>query len=128
MTNAAAHDFKEGQVWSYRTRPHEAGSTLLINKIEANSKLGPIFHISLSGLKIKNPRASSGFSDRLPHSPVSQQTLDRSVVALIGNAAPDPAYLEGHATWKKAFDAGQGGIFTITVAEIVDTIEQAINQ
>jgi hypothetical protein len=29
---ANANNFSEGQVWSYKTRPGEEGSTLLINK------------------------------------------------------------------------------------------------
>ncbi len=128
MSDAHALEFKAGQVWSYHTRPNELRSTLLIDKVESDAKLGPIYHISVTGVKVKNPRAPDGATQELPHFPVSRKTLEDSVVKLVGNAAPNPKYLEGYATWKQAFDAGNAGIFTIPVAEIVDFIEKTLNQ
>ncbi len=128
MTDALAQEFKEGQVWSYHTRPNEQGSTLLINRVESHAKLGAIFHISVSGVKVKNRRAPGGITNDLPHFPVSRKTLEDSVVKLVGTSAPNPAYREGYATWKQAFEAGNAGIFTISVAEIVGFIEKAVNQ
>jgi hypothetical protein len=128
MTNALAQDFKEGQVWSYRTRPNENGSTLLINKVESDAKLGSIFHINVSGVKVKNQRAPSGVTQHLPHFPVSKKTLEDSVLKLVGTVTPNLEYREGYVTWKHAFDAGNAGIFTISVAEIVGFIEKTVNQ
>ena len=128
MPDALAQEFKEGQVWSYRTRPNEQGSTLLINKVESDAKLGSIFHISVSGVKVKNRRAPGSVTQELPHFPVSKKTLEDSVIKLVGSSAPNPAYREGYATWKQAFDAGKAGIFTISVAEIVGFIEKTVNQ
>ena len=60
----------------------------------------------------------------LPHVPVSKQTLDESVTALIeSNANPLPDVTEGYKQWKKA----KGGVFTITVAEIIQLAEDAIS-
>ena len=126
--DASAQDYKEGQVWSYRARPQDQGSMLLINKVESDAKLGPIFHISVHGVKVKNKRAPGGITEELPHFPVSKQTLEQSVVKLARMAAPNPAYREGYATWKQAFDAGNAGVFTIPVAEIVGIVEKAANQ
>jgi hypothetical protein len=128
MNKVLAQDFKEGQVWSYRTRPNENGSTLLINKVESDAKLGSIFHISVSGVKVKNQRAPSGITQDLPHFPVSKKTLEDSVLKLTGTVTPDSEYREGYLTWKQAFDAGNAGIFTISVAEIVGFIEKTVNQ
>lgn len=125
---ASAQDFKEGQVWSYRARSEDQGSMLLINKVESDAKLGPIFHISVSGVKVKNKRAPGGVTEDLPHFPVSKQTLEQSVVKLERMAAPNPAYREGYATWKQAFDSGKAGVFTIPVAEIVGVVETAANR
>jgi hypothetical protein len=47
MSPAFAQDFAVGQIWSYKNRPTEAGSEVLINKIEDDPKLGLIFHISV---------------------------------------------------------------------------------
>ena len=125
---ASAQGFAEGQVWSYKTRKGEESSRVLINKIESHPKLGKIFHISVSGVKVKNPRIAGGISTDLPHSPVSEETLKKSLTKLLGNSQPNPDYREGYQTWKTAFDKGEAGIFTIDVADIVGVIEQAINK
>lgn len=126
--NAFAQDFREGQVWSYRTRKGEEKSTVLINKVETDHRIGKIFHISISGVKIKNQRIAGGVSTELPHSPVSEETLKKSLTKMIGKSSLNPDYAEGYKTWKEAFDRGEAGVFTIDVAEIVGGIEKAINQ
>jgi hypothetical protein len=123
-----AADFSEGQVWSYKARAGEEGSTLLINKVEVDPGLGPIFHISIANVRVKNPRTSSGITTDLPHFPVSKKTLDESVLKLISKSKANPEYLAGYKEWKSAFDKGSAGIFTIPVQEIVGFIEKAINQ
>jgi hypothetical protein len=125
---AKASDYTEGQVWSYKTRPGEEQSTVLINKIETHEKLGKIFHISVSKVKVKNRQVEGGITTDLPHFPVSEETLKKSVTRLIGKQTQNPNYIEGYKTWKAAFDAGKAGIFTISVAEIVGFIEEAINK
>jgi hypothetical protein len=128
MSNANGQEFKEGQVWSYRTRATERGSTLLINKVEPDGKGGFIFHISITGLSLKNDRAPGGVTHELPHLPVSSQTLNSSVVKLMGSAPPNAGYRDGYATWRQAFEAGRAGVFTISVAEIVAHIEKTIQK
>jgi len=125
---AKAADFSEGQVWSYKTRPGEEQSTLLINKVESHPKLGKIFHISVTNVKVKNPRLVGGVTSELPHFPVSQTTLEKSVTKVLRKSKPNAEYLEGYKEWKRAFDEGKAGIFTITVAEIIDGVETAINK
>jgi hypothetical protein len=125
---ASAQDFAEGQVWSYKTRQGEENSRVLINKVETNPKLGKIFHISVSEVRVKNPRIAGGISKDLPHFPVSKETLTKSLTKLIGKSRPNPDYHEGYRTWKSAFDKGEAGIFTIGIADIVGVVEQSINQ
>jgi hypothetical protein len=125
---AQARDFTAGEVWSYRARPGEEGSTLLINKVESDQKLGSIFHISISGVHVKNRQAASGETTELPHFPVSKETLEKSCVKLVGTAKPNQQYLEGYNEWKQAFDQGHAGVFTISVAEIIAVIETAVNK
>src|SRR2546428_9711792 len=42
-------------------------------------KKGKIFHISVNKVKVKNPRLVGGVTSELPHFPVSQTTLEKSV-------------------------------------------------
>jgi hypothetical protein len=125
---AQARDFLEGQVWSYKTRPGEGNSTLLINKVEIDPRLGAIFHVSVSGVSVKNSRVSSGVTSDLPHFPVSKQTLELSCVNLVGKSPPNAEYREGYAEWRSAFNQGKAGIFSIPISEIIDGVETAINQ
>lgn len=120
-------DFAEQQVWSYQTRKGEERSTVLINKVENDPKLGQIFHISIANVRVKNPREPSGISNELPHFPVSKQTLETSCTKLAGESAPNPEYLDGYNEWKRAFDQGRAGVFTGTVAAIIQIVEDALN-
>ena len=128
MNSSLARDFSERQVWSYKARKGEQGSTILINKIESDPKLGQIFHISVAGVRVKNHRAPSGVTTELPHFPVSKQTLEASCTKLVGQSSPNPAYVEGYTEWKRAFDQHRAGVFTIPVAEIVQVVEDTVSK
>jgi hypothetical protein len=126
VTLGAAPDFNEGQVWSYKARPGEEESTLLINKLEDDPKLGHIYHISISKVQIKS--GPGVFTDQMPHLPVSRQTLELSCTNLVGRSEPNPMYLPGYRMWKQAFDAGHAGIYTISIAEILDLAEKMLQK
>lgn len=126
IANAAA--YTEGQVWTYKSRPGEEKSTVLINKVETHEKLGKIFHISVNGVKVKNRHIAGGISTDLPHFPVSEEALKKSLTKLVGKREPNPDHVEGYKTWKAEFDAGKAGIFTISISEIVGFIEETINK
>ena len=101
---------------------------MLINKVESDPKLGLIFHVSVRAVKVKNKRSLSGLTTELPHFPVSAKTLELSVTKHLRMEPPNPEYMEGYATWRRAFDQGKAGIFTIPIAEIVEVVEKSINQ
>ncbi len=128
MGASNARDYAAGQVWTYHVKPGDEGSTLQINKVEQDPKLGAIFHISVFGLRITNPRVAGGILTELPHLPVSKETLDKSVESLSHASARPVAYEEGYAHWKREFDAGHAGIYTISVAEIVALAEQTMSK
>ena len=120
--------YKVGQVWNYQTREAEAGSHLFIVRADPDEKLGVIYHIYVDGIRIKNPHSPSGSQDHLPHSPVSEKTLDDSVTSLATNQASElPDISEGYAAWRKAYDNNQGGVFTIPVKQIIQYIEDIVN-
>ena len=125
-TLGATPGFDQGQVWEYKTRAGEDESTLLINKVEDDPKLGHIYHISVSKVLLK---AGPGvFTNQLPHLPVSKQTLELSCTKLVGRSEPNPMYLPGYTMWKQAFDAGGAGIYTISIAEILDLAEKMLQK
>jgi hypothetical protein len=128
MGASSAHDYAAGQVWTYHVNPGDKGSMLQINKIEHDPKLGAIFHISVFGLRISNPRVPGGVLTELPHLPVSKETLDKSVESLANVPVRPVSYEQGYAHWKQEFDAGHAGIYTVSVAEIVTIAEQTMSK
>jgi hypothetical protein len=114
---AAPTKYQVGQVWEYRTRPGDEGSLLKIQRIENIPKLGQVYHLSVIGFHLTNPAVPP----ILPHIPVSAATLDASVTRLSARKDAFPVADEGIAQWRKA----NGGVFTISVAEIVAAMDQS---
>lgn len=125
---AKKDQYSVGQEWNYKTRPTEKNSTLKILKIEEYPETGKVIHISVSGLKMKNPASPTGYAENLSHLPISEEALNNSVTTLKKETyqKPDSLEMDGYSYWKKEFDNGNAGIFTIPVSEIVSTMEKSI--
>lgn len=121
-------EYSVGQEWQYKTRPTEEKSTLKILKIEEYPKTGKVIHISVSRLKMKDPANPEGFAHTLSHIPISEEALNKSVIKLQNEThkMPDSTEMDGYSYWKKEFDNGKAGIFTIPVSEIVGLMEESI--
>ncbi|MGF1528498.1 MAG: hypothetical protein ACFCBW_17115 [Candidatus Competibacterales bacterium] len=87
-----------------------------------------IYHIFVDGVAIKNPHIEGGVQDVLPHAPVDEKTLELSLIKLTGTANQLPDISEGYSVWKEAFDSGEGGVFNISVSQIIEYIEQVVGQ
>ena len=120
--------FRAGQVWKYQTRPGEEASRVVVCRVEPDAKLGTIIHISVEGVAIKTPASPDGLSRHIGHMPFARKALRQSVVALESTRESLPDYEEGYRIWKEGFDNGKAGIFTISVAEGIDFMEQALNR
>lgn len=113
--------YAEGQVWEYHTRPQDAGSLLKIQKITMVGEYY-VYHVSVIGIHLARPNVAGV----LPHAPVSKETLDLSVTKQSSRVASFPPMSEvdeGISEWQRA----QGGVFTIPVSQIVDTLDQQIS-
>ena len=120
--------YKEGQVWSYKTRENESNSKIYIVKIEYNKTIGKIYHIYIDNLNIKNPYQKSKIQNNLSHSSVSEKTLDDSVIKIVTAKYENNIDIsDGYVAWKEAFDDGKAGVFTIPVNEIIQCIEDVAN-
>lgn len=123
----ADEKYKPGQKWSYKNRPGEEESYLIILKIDKDPKLGNIIHIAVHNLKIKNPRSPDGFTNKVGHMPFSQEAIDKSGLKLLQEKTDLPDFAEGYQMWRRPFDDGRAGIYSITVAEAVKVIETGLN-
>lgn len=125
--SAPASRYAVGQLWRCKGRTPDESPTLLINQIDQHPLGGEIYHVTLRDVRVRQPALPSGWIDSLPHAPVIAQTFERSDAVLIGTDTPDPAYREGYAQWKAAFDAGNAGSFGVSVATILEIVERQLN-
>ena len=105
--------FHPGQVWQYKTRPNEKGSTLTILKVESLPKLGLIVHIRVDKIRFRNC-TSGPEPDKFEHMPFTREAIDQSVTKLVRQDEV-PAFQSGYDAWRKAC----GGVYTISVAEAI---------
>jgi hypothetical protein len=108
--------YSAGQVWSYNSRPQDAGSLIKIQQVE-ETPAGTIYHISYIGIQIR-----PGVMTVLQHAPVSQKTLDSSVTKQVADPGTFPEASAGIEEWRQA----RGGIFTITLSKIADIVSEMI--
>lgn len=120
--------FQPGQVWQYKTRPGEESSRLIIAKVESNPKLGTIVHIQVKDVAIKSAKAPGGVSKVVSHLPFAEQAISDSVTVMDKDAVSPTGWEDGYKQWKSAFDAGKGGIWSITVSEAVSSMEQILSK
>ncbi|WP_064014849.1 hypothetical protein [Deinococcus puniceus] len=118
--------FAPGQRWTYRTRPGEDTSTALILKREELPG-GPVLHVQLDGLRLHNPLTPSGLQTELGHLPLTEAAAQACLTELIDAHAAIPTDQSGYQQWRSAFDAGEAGVFTLPLAEIVGVLEGAIS-
>ncbi len=120
-------EFEAGQVWRFHSRPDEEQSALTITRVETHPSLGTVVHVRVQGVRIPNPMHPDGESSEIGHMPFAADAVRRSVTHLVheGSETGDD---DGYATWKEAFDRDDAGVFTITVAEVVEMMEQAVRQ
>ncbi len=118
---AQEREYAVGQVWAYETAPGDEGSVAIIREI---GQIGPeydpmtVYHISLLGVRVPWLEEST----EVQHLPVSRETLDNSVTRQTTTSARLPDYLEGKALWER----DNGGVFTITLAEIAAVIRESV--
>ncbi|WP_417237886.1 hypothetical protein [Bizionia sp.] len=119
---------ESGQIWKYKTRIGEEKSRVLILKIEKYEEKETVIHISVHGLKIKNAKIETGISEDIGHLPFSEESIIQSLTELVSSNNTLSNYEDGYNQWKDAFKIGNAGVFSISIKEAVDYVEQTMNQ
>ena len=108
---------EEGQVWTFKNAPSDT-ARLVIRKIERWEGGCEAVHISVYGL----PKVGD-FLGEVSHMPFDRKTLEGSLDKLAAEAPrADADFAGGYQEWKSA----RGGIFTISVAEALKAMLQAV--
>lgn len=113
--------FAPGQVWTYHTRPSEPNASLTVLKLESLPKIGLVVHVRLDGIRLHNCSGGPEPTE-IGHAPFAREALDRSVVKLIRTGGVPP-FEAGYQNWREAC----GGVYTITVAEMIAEDERTFN-
>lgn len=118
--------FQVGQVWSYRNRPGEEMSRLIILKIEetgAGKETRVFVHIHVDGLSIKTP---GWLIPVIPHLVFCEEALEKSAINLVGSTRILPDFHYGYDLWHKNFEKNRTGFFDLPVANASNVIEGVI--
>lgn len=92
--------FTPGQRWSYRSRPVDAGSTLIITKIDDVPAIGPVVQIEVDHVDFfDRPPTPRGNNSGNQHLAIRRDSLDASVLEMLGIVAlsnDSSSYLKWH--------------------------------
>ena len=119
--------YQAGQIWQYHTRTGEEDSRVIILQVDSLPTGEAAIHIAVRGLQIPIPGSEQGIMGYIGHLPFAEEALAQSLTELESSDGELPDYQEGYNNWKQAFDAGQAGIFTISLAEAVDFVAQSLS-
>jgi hypothetical protein len=108
--------YRPGQVWAFHASTVAPGATLTILRVENHEQFGKIVHISVSGVRLPKGGTSIG------HMPFAEASIDRSVTKMIHDGDGIVKTNEGYDQWREE----RGGVFTISVADGINSIKQAI--
>lgn len=119
---AFAETYTVGQIWSYKTRPQEPNSTLMILRIDNTSKRGQVVFIGLRDIRIRHPNGN--IVATMSPLPFTKDALDKSVIKLVGKTDKLMRSDFGYQKWKEAQLAGKTPItYDKPVAEMVNLLE-----
>lgn len=98
-----------GQLWKILLKNEDARTLLLVLKSE-----------ELDGQNIVHVGFVGGSEDLPEHMPFSEDAVNRSVLALEGELPALPSFQDGYKRWRDAYDAGDAGIYSLTVQEVLN--------
>ena len=119
--------FAVGQIWKYKTRPHESDSRVIVVRVDSDDQeFGNIIHIYVTSVDIPNAEAPGGKTVFIQHMPYEEDSLEQGVTELESETKVVPDYCDGYKLRKDAFERGVAGVFNVSVSEAVDFVQQSI--
>lgn len=122
-----SEDLRPGQRWTYRTRPGERESTLVITAIDADARLGNIVHVRIDDVRLKTKHSRTGEATCIGHAPIAEEAILPELVECVEHDV-EIGDKGGYGIWREGFDRGDAGIWTHAPAEVVHMIEEAMSR
>lgn len=116
MTDRAV--FVEGQLWTYEGAALP-GSRVLIGRVDRPGGAGaPIVSIAVTEVPLPDRDTGEIAPRMIDHAPITGEALARCLREQVGTAPVPPDFEDGYGLWRQAFDRGEAGAFTVSVAEL----------
>lgn len=122
---AGTSKYSPGDEYSFTGRAVDEKPHFLVLKVDTHPKEGNIVHVAINGVRISNPKAPKGFSDSIGHFPISEAALDKSGPKFLKSGSPLPDFKEAYQLWRKPFDEGKSGMWTATLADCLQALDDA---
>jgi hypothetical protein len=90
--------------------------------------IGRIISVSVIGVPLPDPMTGEIRLGDIDHAPLEEAALDRSVLNLDGEAHPAAGFDAWYADWRQSLIAGEGGLFTITIADIINVYRKGLGR
>lgn len=117
-------ELRAGQRWRIKDWHADDQAQAIILLIEDGPR-GPIVHVGVQGLNIAIPGYPDGIKT-VGHMPFDGPAAAAGLTELISEAAPLPDFRSGYDEWRAAFERGEAGVYTLSVADAIRTIETAL--
>ncbi|GLK79377.1 hypothetical protein [Methylopila turkensis] len=121
---ATAADLAPGQAWSYRGAQLPS-SRVVIGRIDITGAT-TVASVSIVDAPLPDPETGALAPRLVEHAPIAIDALLASLLRREGDAPIPEGFEGGYRVWRNAFDAGQGGFFTLGVEEIVRMFQTAL--
>ncbi|MEO6979591.1 MAG: hypothetical protein ABI113_14470 [Mucilaginibacter sp.] len=115
---------KEGQVWSYNCRNSEQESRLTIIKLDKPGN-EQIVHIRVDNVSIIQRNTGEVIATSIEHLPMSLDAFSKSVRKI--ESTVEIAINDGYFHWKKLFDKGEAGVWSVEVSDAIEITESTYN-
>ena len=118
--------FRPGQVWTYRARPGEEGSRIVVGRVDILNGKDTVVHIAISGVAIPNVKLPSGIQSRVSHAPMAESALADSVIAQTTEPADLDGFADAYKTWRDACESEGAGYFTVSASHLIELYVKAM--
>jgi hypothetical protein len=118
MTGDTPKNLAPGQAWSFAGAPSEK-ARVVIGALDAVGDTD-IVHVALVDVPPPPEMNLGRDAVTVSHMPFDRAAIEASLESYLGEEAAPEEFENGRADWKAALDAGEAGVFTITLAQALE--------
>jgi hypothetical protein len=118
--------FVPGEVWEYRAREVDSGSTFRVLLVEPDTDGDLIVHIEVRAITFVKPDGSP-YKTNMGHLPIAEKFLVQSATRRI--AGPEPVVVpKGYGIWRNSWVKQEAGVFGVPLAKAIEFVAETAKQ